>query len=45
MKYLWLIFPVITGAMMDHIGYDFFTWQYWIVAMCSVIPTTVAMEK
>lgn len=45
MKYLWLIFPAISGAMMAHIGYDLLTWQYWVVAMCCATPTVKAMGK
>lgn len=45
MKYLWLIFPAITGAIMDHMGHSWVSVEYWVVIMCSVIPTAVAMEK
>lgn len=45
MKYLWLIFPAISGAMMAHMGYSWLSVEYWIVTMCSGIPTAVAMEK
>ena len=45
MKYLWLIFPAITGAMLAHMGYSWISVEGFVLTMCCVIPTVKAMEK
>ncbi len=44
MKYLWLIFPAIAGGYLAHMGINATQLDFWVLMLCSSIPSAAAMN-